>query len=204
MPPSFKGVYGKIVYMLEAKISRSWRMDRTVERELNFVSLAGVPNLASLMVTQQTVNSALKIPPDLCPSIQNCDIIFVEYELKVYLDISFATDPTVTFPLFIVPESCISGLLHSGAPSHSDFPASIPSGTYPPVAKPYKLPATVVNPAYPNNYPAQPLMYAAQPSSIGPGYQELPHQTSPYPSPPIFPSPSSTQECGPTHDYAPQ
>ncbi|KAM6964840.1 uncharacterized protein FYW47_007166 [Aplochiton taeniatus] len=196
MPSSFKGGHGKIVYKLEAKISRSWRMDRTVERELNFVSREGVPNLGLLMCpqhsakqkgpgvfssgqvnidvklerlayapvvgetipsrTQRTVNSALKIPPDQCLSIQNCDIISVEYELKVYLDISFALDPSVKFMLFIVPESCISGLLHSGAPSHSDFPASIPSGTYPPIAKPYKLPATVVNPAYPNNYPALP------------------------------------------------
>ncbi|KAG8012114.1 Arrestin domain-containing protein 3 [Nibea albiflora] len=38
MPSSFKGTYGKIVYMLEAKLSRSWRCPVTVERKLNFVS----------------------------------------------------------------------------------------------------------------------------------------------------------------------
>ncbi|XP_062273182.1 arrestin domain-containing protein 3-like [Scomber scombrus] len=36
LPSSFKGNHGKIVYMLQAKLSRKWHMASTVEKELNF------------------------------------------------------------------------------------------------------------------------------------------------------------------------
>ncbi|XP_070689917.1 arrestin domain-containing protein 3-like [Pempheris klunzingeri] len=51
IPSSFKGSHGKIVFKLEAKLSRSWRMDRTVEKNFNFVSKS-FPNIASLMLQQ--------------------------------------------------------------------------------------------------------------------------------------------------------
>uniref|UniRef100_A0A3P9C8R5 Arrestin C-terminal-like domain-containing protein n=1 Tax=Maylandia zebra TaxID=106582 RepID=A0A3P9C8R5_9CICH len=38
MPSSFKGENGKIVYMLEAKISKSWWWPSKVKREINFIS----------------------------------------------------------------------------------------------------------------------------------------------------------------------
>ncbi|XP_013867966.1 arrestin domain-containing protein 2 [Austrofundulus limnaeus] len=38
MPSSFKGFYGRIVYILVAKISRKWRWPSTVMKELNFLS----------------------------------------------------------------------------------------------------------------------------------------------------------------------
>uniref|UniRef100_A0A669EXG2 Arrestin domain-containing protein 3 n=1 Tax=Oreochromis niloticus TaxID=8128 RepID=A0A669EXG2_ORENI len=53
--------------------------------------------------SEQTVSCQLKIPDDVIFSIHNCEIISVEYYIKVYLDISFAFDPEVVLPLVIAP-----------------------------------------------------------------------------------------------------
>ncbi|TMS03524.1 Arrestin domain-containing protein 3 [Larimichthys crocea] len=189
MPSSFKGTYGKIVYMLEAKLSRSWRCPVTVETKLSFVSkslsfrgkivyprsesvqkeigvfspgqirmmaivdrpvcspgdtvsvVAKIYNSSSKKMkpkvslqqdivypaketrmtcnnrlwqivgdtieqnTEETFSCQVKIPGDVFYTIHNCNIISVQYHLKVYLDISFAIDPTVMLPLVIVPRS---------------------------------------------------------------------------------------------------
>lgn len=50
----------------------------------------------------------INVPRDLSITIENCRIIKVLYELKVYLDVSFASDPAVKFPVVILPadEQC--------------------------------------------------------------------------------------------------
>uniref|UniRef100_A0A8C6WXJ7 Arrestin C-terminal-like domain-containing protein n=1 Tax=Neogobius melanostomus TaxID=47308 RepID=A0A8C6WXJ7_9GOBI len=48
MPSSFRGTNGKVVYKLEAKLSRNWRIDRIVEKEIYF-STKSFLNIDQLM-----------------------------------------------------------------------------------------------------------------------------------------------------------
>ncbi|XP_029960166.1 arrestin domain-containing protein 3-like [Salarias fasciatus] len=196
MPSSFKGENGKIVYMVEAKISRSWRWPSSVTTEIKFVSktfptiqqamlplsgsvdkelgifskgqlqmtasvnrgvcfpgetlsaYARIRNSSSKTVkpkfslhmktvyrasgntktsdkvifkmvgdtitprSEVTVPCEVKIPVDAVYTLHNCQIISVEYYLKVYLDVSFAFDPEVVFPLFIVPSNHVHAQLN--------------------------------------------------------------------------------------------
>ncbi|XP_072290096.1 arrestin domain-containing protein 3-like [Eucyclogobius newberryi] len=211
MPSSFRGNYGKVVYNLEAKLCRSWRMDRTDEKHICFWSksfsnidllkfpqtgstnkdvgvfskgtvqmdatvdrrgyapgdtvsiTANVSNSSSKNVTPKfsliqdvvyrasgntkwekrvihkdvqecvkpqnrtELRGSFKIPSDTPLSIQNCDILSVEYRIKASLDISFSFDPEIVFPVVIV---CVSTHAAGGAiggPSTSDFPPQLPS-----------------------------------------------------------------------------
>uniref|UniRef100_A0A673CDS6 Arrestin C-terminal-like domain-containing protein n=1 Tax=Sphaeramia orbicularis TaxID=375764 RepID=A0A673CDS6_9TELE len=51
----------------------------------------------------QTVTRIITIPPDTDPSVLNCNILRAEHRLKVYLDIKYASDPEVKFPIVILP-----------------------------------------------------------------------------------------------------
>ncbi|XP_028313776.1 arrestin domain-containing protein 3-like [Gouania willdenowi] len=66
----------------------------------------------------QTVSRIFTIPPDTNVSILNCDILRVEYRLKIYLDVKYAFDPEVTFPIIILPEC------EAPAPEQSILPDS--------------------------------------------------------------------------------
>ncbi|KAM6931054.1 arrestin domain-containing protein 3-like [Xenentodon cancila] len=288
MPSSFRGAHGKIVYKLEAKLSRSWRMTSTAEKEIHFVSKS-FTNLPSLMTrqmgsakkemglfskgqvqmdvttdkrvyaagetimivakiinssssemtpkfsiiqnvayrargntkhdsnvihkvvdnlikahTQKEIKCTMKIPWDKMMTIQNCEIISVEYLLKVYLDITFAFDPEVVLPVVIIPPDLASGYQNGGAtggPSHRDFPcstvsmdpnpASPHSGSYGyPGAQNHSTPP----PAYPSNpqmYACPPGVYPPQPTHMYGAYNNsTPQAPSPYGSP--FSSSSSS------------
>ncbi|XP_035514292.1 arrestin domain-containing protein 3-like [Morone saxatilis] len=260
-PSSFKGEYGKIVYILEAKMSRSWRMPSNVQKELKYVSkcfslpgqvacpqsgsvnkdvgvfskervqmsatvdknicspgdtlsfVAKISNSSSKTMrakfnllqttvyrasgsttssekslckmvgdnipvnSEETVSCQLKVPVDAIYTLHNCEILSVDYCVKVYLDISFATDPEVIFPLNIVPSGFAN--LHPGqamgpypagavgAPSYSDFPPpAFPTGPYP-------MPAGPGAYGYPAPNPTQQL----NPTS---GYNQWPQQPAPY------------------------
>lgn len=287
MPSSFKGHYGKIVYRLVAKLSRSWKMDSKAEKELNFVSKC-VPNLHALRLqqvgstrketgifsrgevrmdatvdktayaagetmvvfakinnctssdmipkislvrevlykasgsvksesqtvhkvvencvrpqTQKEIRCGIKIPRDYLLTINNCEIITVEYHLKVYLDISFAFDPKIKFPVVILPADmasrfqsgvarCPSPRGAVGGPSNSDFPnRQVSMGPYPtsPHSGGYRYPAVPSYSAPPPAYPANPPAYVS--THMSGGYNNpVPQQRSPYGSP--FSSSSSS------------
>ncbi|XP_053727391.1 arrestin domain-containing protein 3-like [Synchiropus splendidus] len=54
-------------------------------------------------LSYQTVSKVITIPPDTCVSIQNCKILKAEYRLRVYLDVKYASDPEIKFPISILP-----------------------------------------------------------------------------------------------------
>lgn len=286
MPSSFKGLHGKIVYMLEAKVSRSWRMPSAVQKELKFVSksfshrgqvmcpqsgsvdkkmsifsegqvqmsatintnvcspgdnvavVAKIHNSSSKQMkpkyslqqkivyranastnisdqslckmvgeiiapnSEESVSCQLTVPDDVIPTLHDCEILTVEHYFKVYLDISFAIDPEVVFPLVIVP-SGLAALQPGGAvgpypagaggpypagavgaPSYSDFPPpAFPIGPYP---------VPTGSGAY--GYPApDPTQYA----NISSGYNsQWPQQAAPYGFPTA--ASSSVQPQAPT------
>ncbi|XP_053727102.1 arrestin domain-containing protein 3-like [Synchiropus splendidus] len=261
MPSTFRGRHGRICYVLETKLSRSWKIDRIVDQDIKFVTKS-FPNIQSFLSpqigltdkemgffskgsvhmeatierrafapgesavvtakinnssssemkpkmtllktvvyratsstnhenhildkvveacmrpkSQREIRCVLKIPHDEPLSIQNCDIISVEYQVKVYLDISLAFDPEILFPIIIVHPALVSGA--TGLQSRSDFPqsaapASFNQGPVPPAA-----------------YGAGQYSAAPQPYSQPRGaYSYPPPQASAYGSP--FSSPSSS------------
>ncbi|XP_076585958.1 arrestin domain-containing protein 3-like [Chaetodon auriga] len=190
MPSSFTGCVGKVVYLLEARLSRSMRIDSKDSTKINFVSRVDLSRDPSLMTPQheskdkkmklftsgtvamdvnleksgffqgeglkvlaciennssreikpkycvyrkhsffargkrrvstkdllkevgepipphsnENVVRVITIPPDMEPSITNCSIIKVEYRLRVYLDVKYASDPEIKFPIVILSAS---------------------------------------------------------------------------------------------------
>ncbi|XP_041958129.1 arrestin domain-containing protein 3-like isoform X2 [Alosa sapidissima] len=67
--------------------------------------------------THQTITKILTIPPSLTMSILICRILKVEYKLKVYLDVPYASDPEIKFPVVILPLAPSKGELGPPAPS---------------------------------------------------------------------------------------
>nr|XP_046242923.1 arrestin domain-containing protein 3-like [Scatophagus argus] len=206
MPSSFKGSVGKIVYLLEAKLSRSMRIDKKDSTKINFVTHADVSSNPALMTpqhetkdkkmkvftsgtvamdvklektgffqgeglkvqayiennssreikpkyciyrkhsffadgkrrvdtkdllkevgepippsTNEKVSRVITIPQDMEPSIHNCSIIKVEYRLRVYLDVKYASDPEIKFPIVILPASPVPALAPPPAASGFGF-----------------------------------------------------------------------------------
>ncbi|XP_030273777.1 arrestin domain-containing protein 3-like [Sparus aurata] len=54
---------------------------------------------------KETVTKVITIPRELPPSITNCSIIKLEYRLKVYLDVKYASDPEIKIPVVVLPHS---------------------------------------------------------------------------------------------------
>uniref|UniRef100_A0A3B3BKV6 Arrestin C-terminal-like domain-containing protein n=1 Tax=Oryzias melastigma TaxID=30732 RepID=A0A3B3BKV6_ORYME len=257
MPSSFRELDGNIVYKIEAKLCRSWRMDVTASKELPFISkflpniqspmvfktshpastmmelVLSVKNSSSKKVTpklsfkktvtfyakgtskssteeisrmvfdsieqndEKELKCVMKIPANQAPSIQNCDIIKLEYTLKVYLDISLSFDPKIVFPITILHSDVVSrfqrdvtGPSDFGGPSNSDFPKpAVSMGPYPvpPQVGGYGYPAGQGFSAPPPEYPGDSQPHAAPPGMYPPlppvseGYgRAVPQQPVPY------------------------
>ncbi|XP_036454372.1 arrestin domain-containing protein 3-like [Colossoma macropomum] len=307
MPRSYKAFHGSVMYILEVRLGRSWKMDRTVKTEINFVPRidAGVNLMspqsaatdkkmklftsgsASMRATidrmgymqgdvirvstsvensssralklkyklqqiqgfyaqgyskhsyktifkvvgdpvptrsKQTVNSDLKIPPNLELTVANSSIIKLEYILKVYLDVPYASDPEIKFPVIILPVGQLLGPQQS-SPSfqHNDpypppqaafgpsppgaafgpapglYPSLYPSPAYPQPANPGAPPPSYTD-VYPNQNPTVP---GFQPPPSAPSFNPPPYSAMGYPGPSApqqNPAPSAPEFCSnPSH-----
>ncbi|RXN34095.1 arrestin domain-containing 3-like protein [Labeo rohita] len=138
----------------------------------------------------------LTLPRDLTVTIENCRIIKVQYELKVYLDVSFASDLEVILPVVILP------------PVQQCPPWQGPPGgfqPYPP-SQPYLVPYPGELPhppagLYPNLYDPVVLPHPGaaagdfpNPNAFQPGFY-------PAPSAPVFDPNQSTKESSPNVPY---
>ncbi|XP_051807085.1 arrestin domain-containing protein 3-like [Acanthochromis polyacanthus] len=81
----------------------------------------------------QTVTKIITVPPTTPVSILNCKIIKVEYRLRVSLDVKYASDPEMKFPIVILPALEGPQEVHSLANPAYGFEAfpnsSMPGGT---------------------------------------------------------------------------
>ncbi|KAL1274783.1 hypothetical protein QQF64_027597 [Cirrhinus molitorella] len=124
--------------------------------------------------SKKTVTKLLLIPPSLTVSVLNCRILKVEYRLRVYLDVPYASDPEIKFPVVI---------LSPQPAKNSDFGIwnQLPgSNMYP------NLPPNVVGP--PGQFGAPGYSGPPQGQFGAPGYPGPPHvQFGPpgYPGPPL-------------------
>uniref|UniRef100_A0A673L5Z8 Arrestin domain-containing protein 3-like n=1 Tax=Sinocyclocheilus rhinocerous TaxID=307959 RepID=A0A673L5Z8_9TELE len=126
----------------------------------------------------------MMLPRDLTVTIENCRIIKVQYELKISLDVSFASDPAVTFPVVILPP------YPPPQPSPVPYPGELPpppSGLYPSLYDPTVLPHPgAAAGVYPNPNP--------NPHAIQSGFH-------PAPSAPVYDPNQSTKESSPNVPY---
>ncbi|XP_073697219.1 arrestin domain-containing protein 3-like [Garra rufa] len=138
--------------------------------------------------SKKTVTKSLSIPPSLTVSILNCRILKVEYRLRVYLDVPYASDPEIKFPVVILPPKPVSGAANSDFGNWNQPPGTNMYPNQPPTAPQ----------APPHNVAGPPGQFG------GPGYPGPPHvQFGPpgYPGPPgQFPPPSYT---GPPGQFPP-
>ncbi|XP_043099793.1 arrestin domain-containing protein 3 [Puntigrus tetrazona] len=123
--------------------------------------------------SRKTVTKELSIPPSLAISILNCRILKVEYRLRVYLDVPYASDPEIKFPVVILPPQLVSGA------TNSDFGV----WNQPPGSNMYPNPPAIA--------PQAPTLNVGPPGQFGaPGYYGP--QLNQFPAP-SFPGPPRGQ-----------
>ncbi|XP_013120059.1 arrestin domain-containing protein 3 [Oreochromis niloticus] len=72
----------------------------------------------------QTVTKIITVPSTETASVLNCNIIKVEYRLRVHLDVKYASNPEIKFPIVILPALEGSDKQQSSDYSASGFEAS--------------------------------------------------------------------------------
>ncbi|XP_067294348.1 arrestin domain-containing protein 3-like [Pseudorasbora parva] len=137
--------------------------------------------------SRKTITKVLPIPPSLNISILNCRILKVEYRLRVCLDVPFASDPEIKFPVVILPLQSLSG---ANSATNSDFGI----WNQPPGGNVYPNPPPMPLSAFPFNmvespghfgslgYPGPPLSQFPAPGYPGPPLSQFPAPG--YPGPP--------------------
>ncbi|XP_037115860.1 arrestin domain-containing protein 3-like isoform X2 [Syngnathus acus] len=111
IPSSFKCALCEIVHKIKAELKQPMKLPRKAETYFKFVSKPTM-DITGLMMEGKAVSSsskgtvmkAIAIPRRLPPSILNCSIFRLEYELKVYLDIKYTIDEGVTIPIVVLPD----------------------------------------------------------------------------------------------------
>ncbi|MCI4392668.1 hypothetical protein PGIGA_G00148510 [Pangasianodon gigas] len=297
-PSSFKGSHGSITYVLQARLSRSWKLPQTVMKEFTFVSnvhgngahllrpLSGSidkkmklftsgsvsvrastdkegymqgekikvesyiensssralrlkfkleqkqtffaqsrKNYATKVIfkavedpipsrAKKTFASRLKIPSNLDPTITDCNIIKVEYTLKVYVDVPYARDPEIIFPVVIIPagQYCIpqQTQVDSHVSQNTREPIRMGSTFQPAlVPLPHVPAATAFGPA-PNLYPSV-YTQPANPVEPPPSYTDIFPNSNPSASgfnpslSPFYHPPYTTMDSSPAaHQHRPE
>ncbi|XP_063344844.1 arrestin domain-containing protein 3-like [Pelmatolapia mariae] len=117
----------KLKYCLYRKYSYFANKKRKVEtKDILKEEGEAIPHSAG-----QTVTKIITVPSTETASVLNCNIIKVEYRLRVHLDVKYASDPEIKFPIVILPalegsdkqQSSDYSASGSEASPNSDFPA---------------------------------------------------------------------------------
>ncbi|KAI4876540.1 hypothetical protein NFI96_002230 [Prochilodus magdalenae] len=143
--------------------------------------------------SKQTINTDLRIPSNLKPSIANCGIIKLEYILKVYLDVPYAIDPEIKFPVCLLPMYQPLGQQPSFQPDGPNPPPQAAFGPNLPfqaasASGPPDGPLGPVPGFYPSLHP-YPYAQSANPEAPPPSYTDLYPNQNPtgFQSPPSAP-----------------
>ncbi|XP_051277296.1 arrestin domain-containing protein 3-like [Dicentrarchus labrax] len=88
------------------------------------------------------VSRIITIPHDMEPSILNCSILKAEYRVRVYLDVKYALDPEIKFPIVILPAAQAPAM--APPPATSGFGFEPFGNTNPPALGVVPLQPTVV------------------------------------------------------------
>ncbi|XP_053510211.1 arrestin domain-containing protein 3-like [Ictalurus furcatus] len=103
----------KVETHIENSSSRALKLKFKLEQNQMFIAQSRHKHAAKVIFkavedpipprSKKTFTSRLKIPSNLDQTITDCNIIKVEYMLKVYLDVPYARDPEIIFPVVIIP-----------------------------------------------------------------------------------------------------